>query len=570
MFAVVLNLSGDLRGFITPLMVFVWPFTAVGISTIARSLNSLRIDRRIAGPIVIAAAAAMPWSNLTANYREADRSGDKDAALFHAALFSQLPDRAAFVVEDYASDMALNYYLLTGDAGSSRGIVRVEFNAADVRKAARDRRVFAFARAAAVLQAEGLQFERWDVAGPPLDEWLSALPARAPIVGAAAYVAAPFDLSRVGHPDAGPAGRPRAFEAFAFISRRSPAAWRESDESASLVVDPASLAASLPALSQPLIASADRNGARIELAGDTIARVGAGRALAVLAPNGRLVRALEFPVGEPLRVPFQNLVYELKGQNPCVTLSSDAWTDVRPAFSTGSWVATLPAVGSVVIETMFRDSPGIMAVGRELLAGVMRTESPTRSADGSEVVVTELTRTDGGRPIFRLALDRRPVSARARVRPGGVVPSVVLCPDRPVSPLFRGDGNLAVLRPDFESEPYFGAGWSSADRTATGHARHGSSGAALLLPLETAYSYRLSFDFAVPEPAIIDATANGVAVGTCELRDQSPCELDLPPAALRDGANVLKLSVRDSSRGGAPLTFRGARLSRRAVTGPAR
>src|SRR4029077_4132960 len=93
MVAVVLNLTGDLRGFITPLMVFVWPFTAVGISTIARELNSLRIDRRIAGPIVIAVAAAMPWSNLTANYREADRSADKDAALFHAAMFSQLPDR---------------------------------------------------------------------------------------------------------------------------------------------------------------------------------------------------------------------------------------------------------------------------------------------------------------------------------------------------------------------------------------------------------------------------------------------------------------------------------------------
>jgi hypothetical protein len=132
-----------------------------------------------------------------------------------------------------------------------------------------------------------------------------------------------------------------------------------------------------------------------------------------------------------------------------------------------------------------------------------------------------------------------------------------------MNPLFRDGGNLGVVRPDFESEPYFGAGWSAAQRTPAGRARHGSSGAVLLLPLETAYSYRLSLDLVAAGPASVDITANDVAVGTCELRGGVPCEIAVPAAAVREGVNPLKLSVRGSPPDGATLVFRGARVVRR-------
>jgi len=128
--------------------------------------------------------------------------------------------------------------------------------------------------------------------------------------------------------------------------------------------------------------------------------------------------------------------------------------------------------------------------------------------------------------------------------------------------LFRGGGTFAVVRPDFESEAYFGAGWSDVNRVPTGRVRHGSSGAALLLPLEAASSYRMTFDLAASQPTAIDVSADDVSVGTCEVRDHVPCEVAIPPGARRAAATALTLSVRDPARGSALLTFRGARITR--------
>lgn len=431
MFVMVLNLQGDLKGFITPVMVFVWPFAALGVTALAEWLGTWRLDRRGVGVIAFAAATAMPAANVRANYRDADRSRDTDAARFHTAMFAQLPDRAAFVIEDYASNMALCYYLFTGEAGPSRGIARVGFDGVQVREAGRTRPVFAFARAAGFLQAQGLHFERWDVVAPP---------------------------------------------------------------------------------SSPL---------------------------------------------------FPELVYELQGQNSCATVSADVWTDVTPAFSTGSWIAAVNKMGSVTIETVLGD-PDVRVDTRELFGGGMvQTEGPSRNSDGTATLVTQLTRKDGPRPVFRLALDRLPASARARLKPGAISPSITLCADTPLNPLFRDAGSVTVLRPDFESEPYFGAGWSEVERTATGRVRRGSTGAALLLPLASGFNYRLSLDITTARPATADVSVNDVSAGTCAIGEREPCEVDLPAAALREGVNVVKLSVRPSQGNGAILTFYGARLERR-------
>src|SRR5262249_52241773 len=160
----------------------------------------------------------------------------------------------------------------------------------------------------------------------------------------------------------------------------------------------------LPALVGPLVASADRDGARLTAGGQTIAQVDSGRAFGVFAADGALLRTLEFRDGEPLRVPFPALIYELKGDTPCVNLTTENWTDLTAALSTGSWVTTLPDVGSVMIETVFEE-PRVNAIGREPMGGgVIRTTGPTPNADGSATLLTELTRTGGRRPVFRVAL----------------------------------------------------------------------------------------------------------------------------------------------------------------------
>ena len=75
MFGMVLNITGDLKGFITPLMVLLWPFTALAVEDVARRVRTIKSGGRIGSGLVFAAAAIMPASNVVANYHEADQSG---------------------------------------------------------------------------------------------------------------------------------------------------------------------------------------------------------------------------------------------------------------------------------------------------------------------------------------------------------------------------------------------------------------------------------------------------------------------------------------------------------------
>lgn len=565
MLAMVVNLSGDVKGFITPVMVLLWPLAGLGFDAIWRWLESPRMLRPNLGILAVIAAAATPFANFVGNYKDADHSGDTANARLLRGVYRQLPDRAAVVAENYWYDMGLHYLMLTGEGGPDKGIVRTGFSARAVRDAARDgRRVFAFAGAATFLGAEGLRFERAALVGPSLDEWLRALPRGTVIVGASAYAPVPFELSGTG---ARGRGRARAFSAFARIVGHSGAAWSADDAAISLDVQPGVLKSALPVFPGAVRASVDERGARIEIAGRTVAQAATGLAIGVFTPDGALSQVFDFPPGQPLRVPFEGSLYELRGESPCVEITTDAWSDVTHVLSTGSWVATLPAVGSVVIESVLSEPRGVRARSTELLGGgAARTVGPTLNADGSEVLVTELTRTGEGRPVFRLALDHPPVQARARVRPGGARSSVTVC-GHAMLPLFPDGGTHAVLRPDFESEAYFGAGWGDVERTPTGRVRRGQDRATLLLPLQLGYDYRLSLDLAGAAGTRIDIVFDEAAVGACELRSGVTCEVALP-RVLREGINTLTLSAQRSpatTPQGVVLTLQGARILRHAI-----
>ena len=564
MLAMVVNLEGDLRGFITPVMPCIWPLAALGLEGLARGVESLRGGRRLHGALAAVAAAAIASPNFIRNYHDADQSGHVNEARFLRAVYGWLPDRAGIVVEDYWSDMALQYYLLTGEAGPSRGMMRVAFNAGDAIEAARlGHRVFAFAKGATFLGAQGLRFERFAVRGTPIDLWLKQLPVGTLVVGATADVP-PLDLSGIGQLNARPIGRPQAFEAFAVLARHAGAAWRKADDAASLIFETATLQSS-PSVSNPIRASADRTVARIEVDGRTIAQVEKGIVLAVFAPDGELTRALEFPAGGSLEVAFQEALYELAGSASCVELTTDTWRDVWPALSTGSWVATSNDVGSTTIESEFEESRGLRADVSELLgAGTARTVSSTDRSDGMHVLRTELSRTGANRPVFRLTLDRQPVRARARVLAGGVRSSITVCAHHPARPIFARDASLGILRPDFEAESYFGAGWGGAERTRNGPVRHSGGTGALLLPLHGDYQYRVSLDVVAATTTTMDVVVNAERVGSCEVGSGAPCDVTLQPPVLKDGLNVMTLSTRPAApdRQSAQFTFRGARIIR--------
>jgi hypothetical protein len=560
----VLNLSGDLQGFITPLVVFLWPIAAIGVDAI-RALIATRASRTAALAVAVVVAVLMPTVNVAANYRNTDQSRQTDAGRFFRSLYAQLPDGAAVIAEDYFYDMALRYLMLTGEGGPrDKGVAPVGFGVGPVQDAKRlGRRVFGFARAATFFGAEGWAFERTPLDGPPLAHWIDELPRGTAIAGAAAYSAVPSELAAAFHHDAREAARAHPFTAFAFVIGRSPTVWSESEAGGSATFDAASLPAGI-ALPGHVAATADPQGARVVVGDRVVAATDMGLALAVLSAGGALLRTFEFRTGDPLHVPPEGALYEWKTDMPCATISTE-WSDVTPILATGSWLATFPRIGSVAVETETAgESCGVGARAAELLGGgLARNTGATRGEEGA-AFASEFTRAAIGRPLFRLTLDCIPRQARARLQPGGAAGTLKICGQKP-PPLFAGDGARATVRPDFESEAYFGAGWRDPERTPIGRTRRGDARAALLLPLPAGFSYDMTIDLAGPAQRV-DVALNGRALASCDMRNARPCAVTLPADAIRGSVSAVTVAVADAATAGSsepPLIFRGARLVRR-------
>jgi hypothetical protein len=166
--AMILNLSGDTGGFITPTLPLVWSVAGLGLDAIGRAMGSF-------GTVALLAAMAVPAANVTANYRTADQHANVVEARFYRDFFPKLPDKAAFVADEYVSESMFDYLLLTGEAGPTRGIVRLSFTASAVRQAlVEGRRVFAFGAASTFLTTAGLTFERTSIVVPSQDPYVPA------------------------------------------------------------------------------------------------------------------------------------------------------------------------------------------------------------------------------------------------------------------------------------------------------------------------------------------------------------------------------------------------------------
>jgi Protein of unknown function (DUF2723) len=571
----VLNLEGDLNGFITPVMVLLWPIAALGVTAVARTLRAHAPIRVVVPAATLALAVISPIANVTANYLDADQSAHTGAARFLRTLFRELPDEAGVVADNYYDDMAIQYMTLTREGGPPRGIRRIGFDTGAVR-AARNagrmdgsvRRVFAFAGGALFFGTDGLRFERTDIPGPTLDDWLDVLPRGTIVVAATAYIPAPIDLARLERSHARPAGRPRTYEAFALRTGTTDAAWSGGDERASLVVESPALR-SAPQFHGRLTVSADAAGARITLSDATLAAVDAGLAVAAFAPDGSLIRSEIFERDEPVRIPFQEAVYELTGEVPCVPLTAGGWKDVSPALTTGSWIAAVPSIGSVAIETSVpSSSDGLHARSTQLMGDGITGTRITTSPDGDQIVTTEMTRASESRAVFRLTLDGPIAHTRARVRPGGVSQAITVCSHHPARPLFRPGSSSGVLRTDFESEAYYGPGWGDPERNQAGSFRRADARSTLLLPLERGFSYHVALDLSSEDEVTVAAALNGDPVGGCDVRGHAGCELTLPQRAVRGAVSALTIVQTATGHESRRLMFRGARIRRERETTP--
>jgi hypothetical protein len=182
------------------------------------------------------------------------------------------------------------------------------------------------------------------------------------------------------------------------------------------------------------------------------------------------------------------------------------------------------------------------------------------AGDADQIVTTEMTRSSESRAVFRLSLGGPVAGARARVRPAGKREAITVCSHRPARPLFRPGSPVGVLRTDFESEAYYGAGWGNQERNQAGSFRRAEARSTLLLPLDRGFTYHVALDLSSEDDARIAAALNGEPVGHCDLRGHAGCDLTLPAVAVREPVSALTLDRTGSA--GRRLVFRGARITR--------
>ena len=516
MFAMIVNMEGDVKGFITPVVVLLWPLAALGLESASARF---RMPTLVSG----AMALALPVTGVAANYRESDQSAQTTIARFLRQTYANLPDHAAVVAEDYFYDMAHEYFTATQEAGPVRGVTKVGYRSQEVRAAVSEgRRVFAFAGAASILAAEGLWFERTSVQEEDLESWLQRLPRGTVLAGSAAFAPVPFDAGSVGHAGVRGAGRVATFEAFVLVVGRQGALWRRDENRASLVLTDR---AAPPWLSG-IEARADSNGAWVLSDGRPIAMIPAGFALAAFNPDGSLAQTLELGTGDPRQVDAPESIYELKGDTPCVELTRAGWQDVSAVLSTGSAVATLAERGAATIEIELTE-PALDARASNLLgdgdsALVYRYHAGVFDADW------RIERTGGRRPLFRLAFNQPVTAGRARLAATSPLSTASVCSHRPSRPLARPGATRIRLQADFESEAFFGAGWGGVERRRDGAARRGENGATLLLPLDANARYRGTFAVASDAPRDVVVVVNGTTVGTCRVDGTALCDAPVP------------------------------------------
>src|SRR5829696_70155 len=129
MFAMIVNMSGDLKGFITPIVVLLWPIAALGAEAIHGSLGAERKRLPLAGALAGLLALAMPVAGAIRNYEESNQSSQTETAAFLRGVYSHLPARAGVVAEDYFYHMAHEYFTAPGEVAAGTDLLRVGYAA---------------------------------------------------------------------------------------------------------------------------------------------------------------------------------------------------------------------------------------------------------------------------------------------------------------------------------------------------------------------------------------------------------------------------------------------------------
>lgn len=317
MLLLVLNLSGDITGFITPVTVLLWTLVAAG--------GQLLMDQwRLPAPVIAALGAlafGLPIAQAATNRHAVEPLRNTEDISGLRAMYGQLPANALVVADNYWTARVLDYLHLSGEYAPdpAPAIIGKEFE--PIRRALAERRpvfIFDAARPAVTLPAEWW-FEPTRMSSRLFDEWIRRRPEGTYILMTSAGRPLPFEW--LPSPKRTQSGRPSGFG----VVR-----WRIGDAQPDLVQNDTQAALDGPVRGGRLLQLlANDDGATVVWGEDVISSLHRGVAVVVIAPDDSIAGRWTFDASEPLEMALAPLVFTVKpGSPPPPALPSSGELDV--------------------------------------------------------------------------------------------------------------------------------------------------------------------------------------------------------------------------------------------------
>jgi hypothetical protein len=523
------NLWGDVVGFITPVCVQLWPLAALGLQMLVSRLSArptfakATVDR----PSVLAAAGFIamiaPATNAISNWPKIELLRTPGEGPGVRALYAKLPMKSAIVAENYWLARLVNYMHFSGEYQPDPNPRVLDSDLNDVKAAVADGlEVYAFEGATQWLNAQGLRFERTDVARRPFETWLASQPRGTLIVAASA-------------------GRPLPIEWLPAASRASGGranygafAWSVGDTIANVAQQDslARIDRGVGAEGRVLTIVSSDEGPQIAWGDDVLTAIDRGLAVAAFSPVGQLIGQWAFALDDKPGVQLPPTPCVLRGEAPCRVLLPGVRTDVADVLADGGWWATVEGKGQASIAIATAHPP---TTWRHRVWSGRGTASI--DPEGSRVI---LEAVPGTRSVFRLSMP--PAATPAATLGPGDITAVRVCRDS--IPALPASGGLDIGP---EHDAWFGSGWHSAERGGTQRFRWSERASTLAWRMEKAAPVRvlLRLRAANANGATIQAAINGTALPSCTLRGGAwtDCKFEWPDPATKAGINQLTLKA---------------------------
>ena len=544
----------DTPVFLIPATFVLWVAMAVGGEQATRI-----VERRPWAAVTVAVAMLLlPGWHLARNFAVTDRSRDTAAAITFDRLFDVLPDRSAFVREDFLVDRMVMFKLL-GDRSAGERRIELAGRNADVLRKRHDAgfRVFGFQKSVRRLRYDALNFGFGPLAlmDGSLGDVLSRLPDGAvialavPAAHAERFAAATgISFSAIGGPATFDTPGRASFAIVGVRGARQGALARTGTSDLHLQLaageEIGNTGVSLPAAIEIRSNVGD---AAIRQDSRDLVRTLDGVVLAVWNLSGGLKQTSVLQAADQYRVPVPASslsVYALRGVWDSQELTDEDWTDVQSSTATGNTMLKVPA-GSEVVMYVGSAAPLAPRVVDRSSARMTAEITPFDDSDRAalhaklEADGLQATRFERETHVYRIAIGAPRSESVSVLTAFGGVPSLAIGRvsrgrRSRIATLFRIDTMGLLRTPDRTSEALLmtrddqsqliGDGWSAVDWDAVSAYRWMTrTQARLLLPIAKPNARRIRIQALLEEggaPAVVGLRVNGV---------------ELPPQSLRAG-----------------------------------